>query len=180
MQNSAVASLDDRSRIAIESYSKEADVLTEQIELAMSRQRAEAIIATQQKPINRNLIRLAVVTAPETYRRRWTAETLEWIREIAQIFNKKSKRPFPSRFYFRLLFMEPFGGADVDEIHEIIESILDEVALLSLPSYGRAGITEAEVLAHLEEFHFKLSEAISNGSFIATLSDPFFSNRPRR
>lgn len=142
-------------------------MLTERLELAMSRDRAEIIVASLERPINRNLIKLVGIAAPESDRRRWTAETREWLGEIARIVNASTKRRFPSGFYLRILFTEPFGGNEVEKVRDIIASILKEIEEQGLLLCSRSDVPETEIIKNLEKFHLNMSVAISSESFTA-------------
>jgi hypothetical protein len=45
-------------------------------------------------------------------REHWIAELLEWLDEIAEIRLKPDHRPGAKSFYYRIMFDEPFGGAE--------------------------------------------------------------------
>ena len=81
-------------------------------EMSYSRKKAEAVITGLEKPVNDHLLKLLVVDPAD--REHWIAELLEWLDEIAEIRLKPDHRPGPRSFYYRIMFDEPFGGAETE------------------------------------------------------------------
>jgi hypothetical protein len=124
-------------------------------EMSYSRKKAEAVITGLEKPINDYLLKLLVAESNE--REHWIAELLEWMDEIAEIRLKPDHRPGPRSFYYRIIFDEPFGGAETENIARRVRRI------------ARQGYTvrqEADLgtmAERLRSFHEAFAELCSRG-----------------
>ena len=124
-------------------------------EMSYSRKKAEAVITGLEKPVNDHLLKLLVVELGE--REHWIAELLEWLDEIAEIRLKPDHRPGPKSFYNRIMFDEPFGGAETENITRRVRRIARQ---------GYAVRQEADLgtmVERLRSFHEVFAEACSRG-----------------
>lgn len=82
------------------------------LEMAYSQKKAESIITGLEKPINNHLLK--IWTMPESeHAGHWMTEALNWLDEVGEIILKPDNRRPSAQFYYRILFDEPFGGAEV-------------------------------------------------------------------
>jgi len=59
-----------------------------------------------------HVLSLAAIRPPDEYAH-WLHEVTAWLSAIAAIRLKRSTKPAPARFYFDILFDEPFGGNEI-------------------------------------------------------------------
>lgn len=143
-------------------------------EMAYTKKKAEAIITALETPLNTHLVKLAAVPSREVPH--WKNEALAWLRQIAAIRLKPGNKPGTWQFYFRLLYDEPFGGAEV-------VNVASHLQLLQL-QYGRlAPDLDAEQLsADLHSFHSEFAHGCAAGTMtpraIAALVDQFMRGSP--
>jgi hypothetical protein len=124
-------------------------------EMSYSRKKAEAVITGLEKPVNDHLLKLLVVELGE--REHWIAELLEWLDEIAEIRLKPDHRPGPRSFYYRIMFDEPFGGAET-------ENITRRVRRIARQGYAVRRDADLENVAEsLRSFHEDFAEACAQG-----------------
>jgi hypothetical protein len=124
-------------------------------EMSYSRKKAEAVITGLEKPVNDHLLKLLVVELGE--REHWIAELLEWLDEIAEIRLKPDHRPGPRSFYYRIMFDEPFGGAET-------ENITRRVRRIARQGYAvRRDADLGNVAESLRSFHDDFAEACAQG-----------------
>lgn len=93
------------------------DILTAEplLEMAYSQKKAESVITGLEKPINDHLLKLW--TMPDCADvPHWLVEVLNWIDEVGDIILKPDNRRPTAKFYYRILFDEPFGGAETRNI----------------------------------------------------------------
>jgi hypothetical protein len=124
-------------------------------EMSYSRKKAEAVITGLEKPVNDHLLKLLVVESSE--REHWIVELLEWLDEIAEIRLKPDHRPGLKSFYYRIMFDEPFGGAETENITRRVRRIARQ---------GYAVRQEADLgtmVERLRSFHEVFAEACSRG-----------------
>lgn len=79
------------------------------LDMAYTRKRAEAIISGLEYQLNLHLLKLSAVPLPD-YFAHWRHELATWLSTIAAIRLKPNTKPGPQKWYFDLLFDEPFGG----------------------------------------------------------------------
>jgi hypothetical protein len=133
------------------------DVLAHEplVEMSYSRRKAEAVITALEKSINDHLLKLMVVETSDY--EHWITELLEWLDEVAEIRLKPNNKPAPAAFYFRVLFDEPFGGAEMDNITRRVRRMLRQ-------GYTLRHDVDLDVIAgHLRSFHAEFAEACSKG-----------------
>jgi hypothetical protein len=124
-------------------------------EMSYSCKKAEAVITGLEKPINDHLLKLLVVESGE--HEHWIAELLEWLDEIAEIQLKPDHRPGPRSFYYRIMFDEPFGGVET-------ENITRRVRRIARQGYAVRQEADLGVIAErLRSFHEAFAEACSVG-----------------
>ena len=124
-------------------------------EMSYSRKKAEAVITGLEKPINDHLLKLLVVESSE--REHWTTELLEWLDEVAEIRLKPNHWPGPASFYYRIMFDEPFGGAENENIARRIRRIARQGYVL------RQDVDLGTIEERLRSFHEGFARACSTG-----------------
>ena len=124
-------------------------------EMSYSRKKADAVITGLEKLVNDHLLKLLVVELGE--REHWIAALLEWLDEIAEIRLKPDHRPGPRSFYYRIMFDEPFGGAET-------ENITRRVRRIARQGYAVRGDADlGNVAESLRSFHEDFAEACAQG-----------------
>lgn len=137
---------------------KLADILIRDpvLEMAYTQKRAETIITDLEKPVNDHLLK--IWTVPESVQRdHWLTELVNWIDEISEIILKPSNRRPSADFYYRILFDEPFGGAELANLMS---------RLRRLKRQGHALTTSAspeDLLDRLRTFHEKFARQAADG-----------------
>jgi hypothetical protein len=124
-------------------------------EMSYSRKKAEVVITGLEKPINDHLLKILLVDAKDYAH--WAAELLEWLDEVAEIRLKPGNKPGPKTFYYRILFDEPFGGAEVENVARRVRRILRRGIAL------RRNTDIEGVAEELHAFHTRFAEACSKG-----------------
>jgi hypothetical protein len=124
-------------------------------EMSYSRKKAEAVITGLEKPINDHLLKLLVVESGE--QEHWIAELLEWLDEVAEIRLKPDHRPGSKAFYYRIIFDEPFGGAET-------ENVARRGRRIARQGYAVRQDADLDALADdLRSFHEGFAHACSKG-----------------
>ncbi len=130
------------------------------LEMAYSQKKAESVITGLEKPINDHLLKLWTMPGSE-YRDHWLTEVSTWIDEVGEIILKPNgRRPSPA-FFYRILFDEPFGGAEIPNITSRLKRLQRQGYTLTTNS------SPAELLDRLRQFHKAFSEQAAK----APLSD---------
>jgi hypothetical protein len=124
-------------------------------EMSYSRKKAESVITGLEKPINDHLLKLLVVETGE--REHWIVELLEWLDEVAEIRLKPDHRLGPKSFYYRIMFDEPFGGSETENIARRVRRIVRQ----GYPVREDADL--GKVANELRSFHEAFAEACSKG-----------------
>jgi hypothetical protein len=88
-------------------------------EMSSSGKKAQAVINGPEKPVNDHLPKLFVAGSAD--REHWIAELLEWINEMTEIRLKPDHRS--KSFCFRIMFDEPFRGAEPENIARRVRRI---------------------------------------------------------
>jgi hypothetical protein len=130
------------------------------LEMAYSQKKAESVIIGLEKPINDHLLKLWTMSGAE-YRDHWLTELFTWIDEIGEIILKPDNRRPNAAFYYRILFDEPFGGAELPNIMSRLKRLQRQGYTLT------TNASPAELLARLDQFHKTFANQVSK----APLSD---------
>lgn len=86
--------------------------MSQVLEMAYPRRKIEQIVTGLERPLNRHLLKLVGLAAPEPTRAVWRKEVKRWLLEIASLRLKPSNRMLAAETLFEWLFEEPFGGAE--------------------------------------------------------------------
>lgn len=129
--------------------------------MAYRKRKAEAEITGLERPINEHLLKLLAVdpeaVAPET-RRHWAREVSNWLDDVADIRLMPTARPGPARFYSDILFDEPFGGAEVENVGRRLYRIARDGHML------RDDLDPVGAAETLRRFHAAFAAACAEGS----------------
>jgi hypothetical protein len=131
-------------------------------EMLYSRKKAEALITGLEEPINEHSLKLLVVSGDQD-RAHWTKELLEWLDDVAEIRLKPDDKTAPASFYDRILFDEPFGGTDTDNIARRLRR-------LERQGYELRDADLDGVLQRLRRFHERFSEACRPGAEVEEIN----------
>ena len=130
------------------------------LEMAYSQKKAESVITGLEKPINDHLLKLW--TMPESeHSDHWRTEVSTWIDEVGEIVLKPNNRRPAAAFYYRILFDEPFGGAELPNITSRLKRLQRQGYTLTTNS------PPAELLDRLRRFHAEFARRAA----ISPLSD---------
>lgn len=110
----------------------------ETLEIAYSRKKAESIVTGLERPLNRHLVKLLGLHAPEATRVAWKKEVKRWLRDIAAIRLKPDIAKLKEKDVFEWLYEEPFGGVELLNTRYLMEDVAEE---------GFTPKTSAEALA---------------------------------
>ncbi len=115
-------------------------------EMAYEQKKAEHIITGLEKPINDHILKLW--TMPEASQKlHWLKELETWFDEIGEIVLKpNNRRPVP-KFYYRILFDEPFGGAEIPNLMSRLKRLQRQGYQLTTDA------TPQDLIARLQQFH---------------------------
>jgi hypothetical protein len=116
------------------------------LEMAYTQKKAESIITGLEKPINDHLLKLWTMPGSE-HTSHWLTELANWIDEVSEIILKPTNRRPAAEFYYRILFDEPFGGAEVPNITSRLRRIQRQGYTLT------TNASPADLLARLQQFH---------------------------
>src|SRR5262249_24089806 len=104
---------------------------------------------------NDHLLKIMVVEA-DNYSH-WAADLLEWLDEVAEIRLKPGNKPAAKSFYYRILFDEPFGGAEGEHVTPRLRRMMRQ-------GYGVRQQADIDGVAErLRAFHVRFAEACSIG-----------------
>ena len=127
------------------------------LEMAYTKKKAEIMITGLEKPINDHLLK--IWTMPDDANLdHWKMEVTLWLDEIGDIVLKPSNRRPRADFYFRILFDEPFGGAEVPNV----TSRLKRLRLQG--SEFTADVSPEGLAKRLRGFHAAFSKSVASGA----------------
>jgi hypothetical protein len=127
------------------------------LEMAYTRKRAEGIITGLEYQTNLHLLKLAAIPMPDQFAH-WRHEVATWLSTIAAIRLKPSNRPGPSKFYFTILFEEPFGGNEVPGVEARLQLLRQQYGELA-PDIAPEALVEK-----LRSFHIAFADGCSKGT----------------
>ena len=130
------------------------------LEMAYSQKKAESVITGLEKPINDHLLKLWTMPGSE-YRDHWFSEVSTWIDEVGEIILKPNNRRPSAAFFYRILFDEPFGGAEIPNITSRLKRLQRQGYSLTTDA------SPAQLLDRLRQFH----KAFADQATKAPLSD---------
>ncbi len=115
-----------------------------------SQNNAELIVTGLEKSINNHLLMLW--TMPDSVdASHWLTEVLNWLDEVNEIMLKPDNRRPAAAFYFRILFDEPFGGAEV-------QNLTSRLRRLQRQSYKfTTNASPEDLVRRLRDFHTAFS-----------------------
>lgn len=128
------------------------------MEMSYPKKKAEVIITGLEKEINNHLLKLMVL--PETHRDRphWRREVLNWLDEVMEIRLKPRDTTGSVKFYYNILFDEPFGGVEV-------ANVAGRLRRLARNGYPIPPDLEIEPLVgRLDRFHRAFAQRCHEGS----------------
>ena len=127
------------------------------LEMVYSRKRAEGIITGLEYQTNLHLLKLAAVPLPQ-YHPHWRHEVATWLLTIASIRLKPSSKPAPAKFYFMILFDEPFGGNEVQGVMSRLQLLRHE--------YGEVApdVTPEDLVTRLRTLHGAFAQGCGDGT----------------
>jgi hypothetical protein len=139
------------------------------LEMAYAQKKAESIITGLEKPINDHLLKLWTMPSSE-YAAHWMTELSNWIDEVSEIVLKPKNRRPTANFYYRILFDEPFGGAELPNITSRLKRIQRQGYTLT------TNASPADLLARLQKFHTEFAHLaaqspVSEEAFRGLLGD---------
>jgi len=120
------------------------------LEMVYSQKKADSIITGLEKPINDHLLKLWTMPDSE-YRDHWLMELVNWLEEIGEIILKPDNRRPKAEFYYRILFDEPFGGAEVPNITSRLRRLQRQGYTLT------TNLSPTDLLNQLRQFHAEFS-----------------------
>ena len=80
-------------------------------------------------------------------REHWLTEITNWIDEVGEIVLKPANRRPTSGFYYRILFDEPFGGAELANISSRLKRLQRQGYVLT------TNASPDDLIARLRRFH---------------------------
>lgn len=125
-------------------------------EMSYSKRKAETIINGLEKPINEHLLKIVCVGGTEVAH--WRDELVNWLDEVAEIRLKPHDHPGQVKWYYDLLFDEPFGGVEERNVGGRIRRLVRS---------GYRVPPELEINAVVEilrRFHERFATACATGS----------------
>jgi hypothetical protein len=138
-------------------------------EMAYNRPKAESIITGLEEPINQHLLKLMTVAADDKTRDHWIKELIGWFTKIERIRLKPSNKPAEPEFYFRILFDEPFGGAELMNINVMLRDLRRVYSM-------RDNIEPDQIVVRLHAFHQDFAQRASSGTNVI---DPSYEENTR-
>jgi hypothetical protein len=119
--------------------------------MAYTQKKAESVITGLEKPVNDHLLRLWAMPGSD-HRDHWLSELANWIDEIGEIILKPNNRRPASEFYYRILFDEPFGGAELPNITSRLKRLQRQGYTLT------TNASPTELLDRLQRFHAEFAQ----------------------
>jgi hypothetical protein len=126
------------------------------LEMVYTRKRAETIVTGLEFQINLHLLKLAAVPMPNRYAH-WRTEVTAWLATIAALRLKPSTKPASARFYFDILFDEPFGGNEVGGVIARLQLLRQQYGQLD------TDIEPERLAARLRSFHEDFAKGCGEG-----------------
>ena len=133
-------------------------------ELSYNYSKAETVIASLERPVNDNILKLMCSRAPADLQLRWREEIIDWLGRMAEIRMRPDHYPAPSSFYFRLLFEEPYGTAAEANVTCCLRRI-------GRHFHMNYFVEVEQVVARLREFHRGFADLASSGLNLADSED---------
>jgi hypothetical protein len=133
------------------------------LEMAFTRKKAEQIVTGLERPLNRHLVKLLALQAPEETRAAWKREVKRWLREIAALRLKPAVTRLKASDLNAWLYDEPFGGVEELNTRFLIQDSLEEGFV------AHAGASETA--ARLKALHETLSVRLAAGDPAVELVD---------
>ncbi len=134
-----------------------AEVLAVQsgLKMAYSQKKAESVITGLEKPINDHLLKLW--TMPESeHRDHWLNELANWVDEVGEIILKPKYRRPTADFYYRILFDEPFGGAELANVTSRLKRLQRQGYMFTTP------LSPADLIDRLRQFHIAVGRSCAD------------------
>jgi hypothetical protein len=122
--------------------------------MAYTHKKAESVVTGLEKPVNDHLLKLWTMPGSE-HRDHWLIELANWIDEIGEIILTPNNRRPTSKFYYRILFDEPFGGAE-------LPNTISRLRRLQRQGYTlTTNASPAELLDRLRRFHIEFAQQMT-------------------
>ena len=122
------------------------------LKMAYGQKKAESVVTGLEKPINDHLLKLWTIPEAE-HRHHCLNEVTDWFDEVGEIVLKPNNRRPTADFYYRILFDEPFGGAEVTNLMSRLGRLRRHGYLLTTT------VTPDELVDRLRRFHAAFAEA---------------------
>ncbi len=137
-----------------EVYMRLAEILASSqplLEMAYFQKKAESVITGLEKPINDHLLKLWTMPDSE-HCEHWLKEAENWIDEVSEIILKPDNRRPKAEFYYRILFDEPFGGAELPNITSRLRRLQRQGYVFT------TNLSPSDLLDRLRQFHAKFAD----------------------
>jgi hypothetical protein len=118
--------------------------------------RTATIITGLEFQINLHLLKLAAIRAADEYGH-WRNGVTAWLPAIAAIRLKPLTKPAPARFYFDILFDEPFGGNEIGGVAARLQLLQQQFGRLD------PDVEPERLAARLRAFHSAFAEGCGAG-----------------
>ncbi len=115
-------------------------------EMAYSQKKAESVITGLEKPVNDHLLKLWTMPGSE-HRDHGLTELSTWIDEVGEIILKPNARRPSAAFFYRILFDEPFGGAELSNLTSRLKRLQRQGYTLTTTA------SPDDLLNRLRQFH---------------------------
>ena len=134
----------------------------ETMEMAYPRKYVENIIIGLEDPLNEHLVKLVGFDFPAEQRRHFRREVRSWLVKIQRLRMKPDSRTGSVKFYYDLLFDDPFGGVELQNMRTIMDLISEEYSL-------RPTKSPEELAGWLQQFHARLAGRLHHGETVLDL-----------
>lgn len=128
---------------------------------AYNRPKAEAIITGLEDPINAHLVKLLAFDAEEGQRQHWKKEVIGGIYRLRMVRFKPDNRQPSAKFFYRILYDEPFGGVEEQNMRTLLDYLADD--------YRRNNKTVESIVVEHRQLHEPLAEMLAKGENPAEL-----------
>lgn len=131
--------------------------------MSMSRAKAEQRVSGLEYELNDHLIKVySFGNFSNDLHDHWRKEVRAFVNKLRVIGLKPDDSPPPAKFFFDLLFDEPFGGNEVKNVTVHFDEIRDDYAEEGTHA-ATPTKTPEQTAEWLREFHTQLADMLSKG-----------------
>src|SRR3954453_16595324 len=130
------------------------------LEMAYPKRYVEHIITGLEDPLNQHLVKLIGFDFAPELREHFLQECEAWLDKIQRLRMKPNNRTGPPKFYYDLLYDNPFGGVKIKNMRSVMDFIPRRYPGV------RATKAPEELVDWLRSFHTTVAERLHAGQSI--------------